>query len=138
VITARPVSLLSRRARSASGVTSSFRGRAVVLRARGAVDAGTITALREQIVFALVVSQRFSPLIVDLSEVDFLGSAGLALLAEIDDQCREDGRPFALVGRGRAVRRALRVGGLAEVLEVCADVDEALVSCDLQVERAAS
>ncbi|TCP50115.1 anti-anti-sigma factor [Tamaricihabitans halophyticus] len=55
-------------------------------------------------------------LIVDLGGVDFLGSAGLSVLAETDARARRNQRRWALAGRHRAVLRPLRVAGLATSL----------------------
>src|SRR6476660_2979171 len=67
-------------------------------------------------------------LVVDLSEVSFLGSAGLAALVEAKDAADRDVCQL-LVGPGaRIVRRALEATGLLSLVTVADDVPEALAA----------
>jgi anti-sigma B factor antagonist len=65
-------------------------------------------------------------LVVDLSEVSFLGSAGLAALVEAKDAADRDGSRLLVVPGSRIVKRALEATGLLSLFTVADDVPEAL------------
>ena len=65
-------------------------------------------------------------LVVDLSEVSFLGSAGLAALVEAKDAADRDGGQLLVVPGSRIVKRALEATGLLSLFTVADDVPEAL------------
>jgi anti-anti-sigma factor len=56
--------------------------------------------------------------VVDVTEVTFVDCAGLAPLVELADDVRPIGGRVTLLGAGPAVRRLLRVTGLAELFDV--------------------
>ncbi|MET9002446.1 STAS domain-containing protein [Amycolatopsis sp. Hca4] len=83
---------------------------AVLVTARGDLDSATAGHL------ATLLSDRLwatpERLVVDLSEVDFLGVAGLRVLLHAALQAQEGGTELLVVtGTNPAVRRALRVTG---------------------------
>lgn len=89
---------------------------AVVLRAIGAIDDDTSPELWVELG---VWSEQRPDLILDLSGVDFLGTAGLASLLEARDVIGAGGgRLRVIVGDSRAARRALQVSGAMELVEV--------------------
>ena len=65
-------------------------------------------------------------LVVDLSEVSFLGSAGLAALVEAKDAADRQGGRLLVVPGSRIVKRALEATGLLSLFTVADDVPEAL------------
>ena len=65
-------------------------------------------------------------LVLDLSGVIFLGSAGLALLVETSHETRRREIDLRLVAAGRSVRRPLEITGLDEVLTTFATRDDAV------------
>ena len=65
-------------------------------------------------------------LVVDLSEVSFLGSAGLAALVEAKDAADRHGGQLLVVPGSRIARRALEATGLLSLFTVADDVPEAL------------
>jgi anti-sigma B factor antagonist len=69
---------------------------------------------------AAVVPPRPKCLIVDLDEVDFIGTRGLRLLVDFSARCREAVVDFRIAGAARPVRRALEVTGLDRTLNVYA------------------
>jgi anti-anti-sigma factor len=81
------------------------RSQATVLRLDGDIDASNADLVAEAI-------RRFSrlnaPLILDLSHVDFLGSAGFSALQTLDEEHRRAALPCTVVG-GAALRRLTRV-----------------------------
>ena len=102
------------------------RGSAVVVSVGGELDLATVPVLRERLGSVDEVSQVPSPLVVDLSALTFIGSAGLALLVELNNQCVERGVLLALVATGSVVPRAIQVTALDQVFSVHSSVDNAL------------
>jgi anti-sigma B factor antagonist len=107
-------------------VDMDARGSAVVVSVRGELDLATVPMLREQLESVHEISPVPSPLVVDLSGLTFIGSAGLALLVDLNNQCVERGVLLALVATGSVVPRAIQVTALDQVFSVHASVDEAL------------
>jgi len=64
--------------------------------------------------------------VLDLTEVTFLGSAGLAVLGAAKDQVERNGKTLKLVCGSRIVTRALEATGLLSLFEVADGVPEAL------------
>lgn len=95
---------------------------AVVLRAIGAIDDETSPDLWVEIG---VWSEEHADLILDLSGVDLLGTAGLtSLLTARDAIGAEGGRLQVLVGGSRPARRALQVTGAMELFDVIDRIPE--------------
>lgn len=96
--------------------------RQVVLEVRGHVDSFTVPLLR-----ACLHTQLSRPgageLIVDLGGVDFLGVAGISVLAEAARHARERRVRFRLRAHGRwSVLRPLQLAGLLDGRDIAADV----------------
>lgn len=102
------------------------RGSAVVVSVRGELDLATVPVLREHLEGVHDLSSVPSPLVVDLSGLSFIGSAGLALLVDLNNQCEERGVLLALVATGSVVPRAIQVTALDQVFSVHTSIDEAL------------
>ena len=93
-----------------------------VLACSGEIDLATIPAFQAAIADAL--SQRPTALIVDLSEVDFLASAGLqALVATHENVSGTAG--FAVVADGPATSRPIELTGLDQILSLHSSLREA-------------
>lgn len=99
------------------------RGSAVVVAVRGELDLATVPVLRARLD---EVGERPAPLVVDLSGVRFIASAGLALLVDLQRRCEERGVTLAVVATGGVVPRAIQVTALDQVFPVYPTVDEAL------------
>jgi anti-sigma B factor antagonist len=89
----------------------------------GEVDALTAPQVVEAVDSALAQQPRV--LVVDLSGVDFLASAGLSALVEGHNKAGEGGR-FRVVAAGPATRRVLELTGLTDQLAVFASRADAL------------
>lgn len=109
----RPALVVQRRA--AAGV--------VVLSAIGALDMFTVEKFRHAV--EEVLQRRPSALIVDLTRVYFLASAGVGALVDIG--CGADQMSFALVTGGPATSRPLAVLSIDTVIGVYGSVAEALL-----------
>jgi anti-sigma B factor antagonist len=62
-----------------------------------------------------------TPLIVDLSSVDFMDSTGLALLMNAYRRVRRRGQGFAIVCPGGPISRVFEIADMVESLHVCPD-----------------
>ncbi|MGH3761101.1 STAS domain-containing protein [Actinophytocola sp.] len=102
------------------------RGTAVVVSVRGELDLATVPVLRDRLDSVGEVSAEPSPLVIDLSAVTFIGSAGLALLVDQHNRCQDRGIPLELVATGSVVPRAIQVTALDQVFSVHDTVDEAI------------
>jgi len=89
---------------------------ATVLRAIGAIDDETSPDLWVELG---IRSEQADDIVLDLSGVDVLGTAGLTALLESRDRFDAEGRRLRILcGTGRAARRALQVTGAMEQFEV--------------------
>jgi anti-sigma B factor antagonist len=101
------------------GLAAIDDGSTRVLRASGEIDILSAPALRDVLLTAL---DAVPSVVLDLSEVSFLGSSGLAVLVEAREQAQRDGRQLRLVRPSRIVARALEATGLLELFEVSDDL----------------
>ncbi len=98
---------------------------ATVVHVVGEIDTLTAPVLRAQLDEHLSVVPL---LVLDLSEVTFLGSAGLAVLVSAKDAADARGHTLRLVCGSRIVVRALEATGLLTLFDVADGVPEALGS----------
>ena len=98
---------------------------ATVVHVVGEIDTLTAPVLRAQLDEHLPVVPL---LVLDLSEVTFLGSAGLAVLVAAKDAADARGNTLRLVCGSRIVTRALEATGLLTLFDVADGVPEALGS----------
>ncbi len=95
-----------------------------VIRPRGDVDTATVARLRGE--FAERVAAGDRHVVLDLSGVEFLGSAGLALLVEQREAAVGRNAVLCLAAVPRAVARPLKITGLQELFATYDDVDTAV------------
>lgn len=95
-----------------------------VLDVDGDVDMLTAPVL-DSMVTTQVVSRPRS-LILDLRDVGFMSSAGLASLVAARDAAREAGIRFRLVCTGQPVLRPMTVTGLTDMFDIYGDLHAAL------------
>jgi anti-anti-sigma factor len=98
---------------------------AVVLTVSGEVDMLSAPRLAEAIHTALAASP--AALIVDLSKVDFLASAGMTVLLTAQDEVVPPTR-YAVVAYGAATSRPIQLTKLDSVLPLYSTLDSALES----------
>jgi anti-anti-sigma factor len=98
---------------------------AVVLTVSGEVDMLSAPRLADAIHAALTPSP--AALIVDLSKVDFLASAGMTVLLTAQDEVVPPTR-FAVVAHGAATSRPIQLTKLDSVLPLYSTLDSALES----------
>jgi anti-sigma B factor antagonist len=98
-------------------------GYVVVASVSGEVDMLTAPALRQ------VVDEQIGDcrvLVIDLSGVSFLGSAGLAVLVETSHEAKRREVLLRLVTSSHTVRRPLEITGLTDMLTTFPTLDEAV------------
>ncbi len=96
-----------------------------VISASGTIDMLTAPRLADPIRAAL--DKQPAALIVDLSAVDFLASAGMQVLIVAHNQAASTTR-FAVVADGPATSRPLRITGIADLIALYASLDDALAA----------
>lgn len=104
-------------------VAENWAGRVVVLSVSGAVDMLTAPGLTEAINAAQ--SKTPSGLIVDLSMVEFLASAGMSALVTAHEEITPSAR-FGVVADGPATSRPMELVGIADILGLYPTLDEAM------------
>jgi len=97
-------------------------GRTVVVSASGVVDMLTSPQLEASIEKSL--KKNPAAIIVDLTGVDFLASAGMGVLVAARDQAASD-VGFGVVASGPATSRPLKLVGLADIIGLYSTLDEA-------------
>jgi anti-sigma B factor antagonist len=100
----------------------------------GELDVGTQAATSARIAEALDESPRF--LVLDLREVDFLGSAGLSVLIETQRAAAARDISVGLVATRRATMLPLELTGLTTMFPVFASPEEAARSARAQRQQA--
>ena len=83
---------------------------AVIVAPEGQVDLHNAAGLRDALIAGL---ESDAPgVVLDLSGVDFLDSAGIGILVGAHRRARTAGKTFRLTGVGRRVQRVLDLSGL--------------------------
>lgn len=121
-----PASGAGNRAAASSCTVGERRiGEISVVSAAGTVDMLTAPQLEE----AIAASAKNSPtaLVVDLSDVEFLASAGMGVLVAAHGELSPAMR-LAVVADGPATSRPLRLVGIADIIDLYATLDEALAA----------
>ncbi|MFI9811472.1 STAS domain-containing protein [Saccharothrix variisporea] len=110
-------------------VGTEVHGGIPLVRVSGPLDAGT----RDLVAVELDAVFETGPesVVLDLCAVDFLGSAGIALLINARHRAARLGIPFAVVADRHAVLRPLRVSQVDSALPLHPTVADALASVRL-------
>ena len=106
-------------------ISVSWTDRIVVLSVFGSLDMESAPQLSESIGNALV--NEPAAILVDLSGVEFLASAGMTVLVAAKERTR-DAVNFGVVADGPAIGRPMRLVGLDKELTMYSDVDSALAA----------
>ncbi len=100
----------------------------VVLGVDGEVDAltaGSMNAALDE----LLAEPGDSMLVVDLTDVTFLASSGLAVLIQAAKRAAARGLRLRLVADTRAIRRPLEITGVDQMFDMHTDVESACRPC---------
>jgi anti-sigma B factor antagonist len=98
-------------------------GEAVVLEIHGDLDAFTAPQLAE--VISASLADQPAALIVDLSKLDFLGSAGMTVLIS-GHEAAGSAQRFGVVADGPSTSRPIKMVGLDGMLSIYPTLDAAL------------
>jgi stage II sporulation protein AA (anti-sigma F factor antagonist) len=110
---------------SLADVRFSDRGQALVATVTGEVDLSNAEGIRTAISEAIPNGKQ--AVILDLSQLDYLDSAGIQLIYQLREDLRARGQDLRLViPPGSPATDALRLAGVQRHLETSATVDEAL------------
>jgi anti-sigma B factor antagonist len=66
------------------------------------------------------------PLLIDLSDCDFIDSTAIRILIQTHHRAREAAAPLAIAGSGPQVKRLFELTGLVDALPIFYDRDQAL------------
>jgi anti-sigma B factor antagonist len=106
-------------------VQTSLHDSAVVARLTGEIDMSNAAGIEEAI--ALGTPNHVMTVIVDLSELDYLDSAGIQLLYQLREQLQVRGQSLRLViAADSPAADALRLAGVMDELDVSPTLQEAL------------
>jgi anti-anti-sigma factor len=103
-------------------INEAWFGRTVVISASGVVDMLTSPQLEASI--STSIQKNPSAVIVDLSNVEFLASAGMGVLVAARDQLSSE-VGFGVVASGPATSRPLKLVGLAEIVGLYSTLEAA-------------
>jgi anti-sigma B factor antagonist len=111
----------------AFGVVASQRGDVAILSVSGDVDALTAPELTKAI--AGVLDKGPSAVIVDLSDVAFLASAGMSVLVEANELVGPAAK-LLVVADGPATSRPIKLVGIDKIVSLYPNIDDALNASD--------
>jgi anti-anti-sigma factor len=97
---------------------------ATVLAVSGDLDSLTAPALTEAI--GTTLAGQATSLIVDLSELDFLASAGMTVLVQGQEAATKNSKRFCVVANGPTTSRPMELVGLNTLLNLHRTLDAAL------------
>jgi anti-sigma B factor antagonist len=94
-----------------------------VVAVRGEIDGSSAPSLQEKI---LPLLQNDAALVLDLSAVSYMSSAGLRMLLLLYRQAASHNGQVALAGLAESIRDTMEVTGFLKFFTVASSVDEAL------------
>ena len=97
-----------------------------VLTVTGSIDTYTVQALHQQL--DLATATKSVKLVVNLAEVDFMDSSGLAALVQGMKKCRDRGGDLHLCNLQQPVRMILELTRLDKALEIFPSEKDAIAS----------
>jgi anti-anti-sigma factor len=106
-------------------VSVEHRDGIAVIVVAGEIDMASAPKLEAAV--ADVVAEDPGGVVVALSAVDFMGSVGVRILVEAQQQIGAADR-FAVVSKGSATRRPIQLAGLDETLALYSTLDEAVTA----------
>ena len=105
-------------------ITEASAGNATILRLSGRLDASNSMALEAAVLPAIGgAGQR---LLLDMTDVQYISSAGLRVMLMAAKQARATGGGFAVFGMNNAVRTMFETPGFLRIIAAFASEDEAL------------
>ncbi|ABM13808.1 MULTISPECIES: STAS domain-containing protein [Mycolicibacterium] len=108
-------------------VTERWVERTAVVAVSGVVDMLTSPQLESAIDTAL--SQQPAAVVIDFTDVEFLASAGMGVLVAAHDKAGSDVK-ISVVAEGPATSRPLKLVGIADIVALYPNLEEALAARD--------
>ncbi|MAC19201.1 MAG: anti-anti-sigma factor [Phycisphaerae bacterium] len=99
-------------------------GGVVVVRPLGEVDLASSPQLRAKL--TELIGGKPTRMILDLSQVSYMDSSGVATLVEAMQQCRRNSATLALAGLQTRVRSVFEIARLDTVFDIQNDLESAL------------
>ena len=112
-------------AEEAIATALAYQNGIAVLRVDGDIDLATVPTLEAAIENAL--TSKPTGLVIDLTDVGFLASAGLQALVATHNTVSESAR-FAVVANSAATSRPIQLTGLDQIFDLFPTLDEALTA----------
>lgn len=104
------------------GVSVHDEGGVRIVRVVGAASAEQVERFEGELRALPAAGAR---LLLDLSELTFINSAGLGVIVAVHRECREGGGALCLVAPREAIARVLRITRLDQLIPVYPDLDAA-------------
>jgi len=106
-------------------INSSEQGNAKVIAISGEVDLSTSPRVRDALLECILGSHA---VVVDLSQVAYIDSSGVASLVEAFQNAKSRGQVFALANVGETPLRVLKLARLDQVFVIHGTVEEAIAA----------
>lgn len=101
-------------------------GSAVVVHVGGDIDASNEVAWQRLVSKSAAIAIAPGPFVIDIRDLDFMGSCAYAVLAQESVRCRRRGVNMRLVSNQPIVARTIAAGGLRRLIPLYATVETAL------------
>lgn len=102
-------------------------GSAVVVHVGGEIDASNEAAWQRLVNRSAAIAIAPGPFVIDIRDLEFMGSCAYAVLAQESVRCRRRGVSLRLVSNQPIVARTIAACGLRRLLPMYATVEAALV-----------
>lgn len=96
---------------------------AQIVKLRGEVDLQTSPQVRDAVLGSL---GKKGPVVVDMGDIEYIDSSGVACLVEGYQKARQQGTAFSLARVSPAAMRVLKLARLDKVFTIFLEVDDAL------------
>ncbi|SES08605.1 anti-anti-sigma factor [Lentzea xinjiangensis] len=113
----------------ASAHTATAHNGIPVIRVAGVLDTESNQHVANE--FRALADTRPVAIVMDLRDVSFMGSTGIAMLINAQHQANRLHVPFAIVADNHSVLRPLQVSQVHSTLALCPTVDEAVAAVRL-------
>lgn len=104
---------------------TSEKSGALVIAFSGDIDLQTSPDARKAL---LAEVGKEMPILVDLSDVGYIDSSGVASLVECLQSAKKAGQKFALVSVSESALRVLQLARLDRVFEICNTIDDGITA----------
>lgn len=105
-------------------ITKELKNNVTIVRASGDIDLSNSSLLRKE--FAKLLKENKSNILVDLSDVAYMDSSGLATLVEAMQNVKKTNGTFKLCGIKNNVKNIFEIARLNEIFPIHNDIPSAL------------